>query len=271
MRIMKTENVSWTRTHLLIALNLYCKIPYGKFHNRNPMIADVAARMGRTTNSLAMKLSNFASLDPVHRARGVKGLEGASQRDRQLWNEFNDNPERLMPESEQLLHDLYTMDQDKEVDIVGAEMIRVATPSDLFVGPTETKAMVSVRRGQQFFRQAILAAYDIACCISGVNISTLLVASHIRPWKSFPEERLNLRNGLCLSSIHDVAFDQGLLTLDDQFRVVLSRALRERMDNREWRIFFVPYEGQKISLPSKLAEPDPMALEYHRTHIFEKL
>jgi hypothetical protein len=72
--MMKTEKVSWTRTHLLIALNLYCKISYGKFHNRNPVIADVAARMGRTTNSLAMKLSNFASLDPVHRARGVKDL-----------------------------------------------------------------------------------------------------------------------------------------------------------------------------------------------------
>jgi predicted restriction endonuclease len=269
--MMKTEKVTWTRTHLLIALNLYCKIPYGKFHNRNPMIADVAERMGRTTNSLAMKLSNFASLDPIHRARGVKGLEGASQRDRQLWNEFRENPGRLMPESEQLLHDLYTKDQEKEVDVVGAETIRVTTPSVPFVGPTETKAMVSVRRGQQFFRQAILAAYDIACCISGVNISTLLVASHIKPWRLFPDERLNLRNGLCLSAIHDAAFDQGLLTLDDQFRVVLSQNLRESMDNHEWSVFFAPYEGQKINLPNKLAEPDPMALEYHRTHIFEEL
>jgi len=219
--MMKTEMVSWTRTHLLIALNLYCKIPYGKFHNRNPMIADVASRMGRTTNSLAMKLSNFASLDPVHRARSIKGLEGASQQDRQLWNEFRENPELFMPESEQLLHDLYMADQEKEVDIVGAEMVRVA--------------------------------------------------SHIRPWRSFPEDRLNLRNGLCLSAIHDAAFDQGLLTLDDQFRVVLSRALHERMHTHEWRIFFGPYEGQKITLPSKLAEPDPMALEYHRTHVFEEL
>ena len=269
--MIKTEKVPWTRIHLLIALNLYCKIPYGKFHNRNPVIADIAARMGRTTNSLAIKLSNFASLDPVHHARGVKGLEGVSQRDLQMWNEFRENPELFMPESEQLLHDLYTTDQKKEVDIVGAEMIRVTTPSVPFVGPTETKAMVSVRRGQQFFRQAILAAYDISCCISGVNVSTLLVASHIRPWRSFPEERLNLRNGLCLSAIHDAAFDQGLLTLDDQFRVVLSRTLRESMGNREWRIFFGPYEGKKINLPNKLAEPDPIALEYHRTHIFEEL
>jgi putative restriction endonuclease len=153
---------------------------------------------------------------------------------------------------------------------VGTEIIRVTTPSVPFVGSTETKAMVRVRRGQQFFRQAILAAYDIACCISGVNVSTLLVASHIKPWRSFPDERLNLRNGLCLSAIHDAAFDQGLLTLDDQFRVVLSRALRESMDNSEWRIFFAPYEGQKINLPNKLAEPDPMALEYHRTHLFEE-
>jgi len=59
--------------------------------------------------------------------------------------------------------------------------------------------------------------------------------------------------------------------LDEQFRVVLSQTLRKSMDNREWSVFFGPYEGKKISLPNKLAEPDPMALKYHRTHVFKEL
>lgn len=58
----KAPAVKWTREHLLIALNLYCKLPFGKFHRLNPIIIAVAQKMGRTPNSLAMKLSNFASL-----------------------------------------------------------------------------------------------------------------------------------------------------------------------------------------------------------------
>jgi putative restriction endonuclease len=64
----KSPNVRWTREHLLIALNLYCKLPFGKLHRGNPIIVEVAAKMGRTANSLAMKLCNFASLDPVQQA-----------------------------------------------------------------------------------------------------------------------------------------------------------------------------------------------------------
>lgn len=58
---------------MLIALNLYHKLPFGKYDQSNKVIIDIAKRMGRTPSSLAMKLSNFASLDPVHHARGVKG------------------------------------------------------------------------------------------------------------------------------------------------------------------------------------------------------
>ena len=63
----KAPNVKWTREHLLMALNLYCKLPFGKFHSGNHVIIEVARKMGRTANSLAMKLCNFASLDPVQR------------------------------------------------------------------------------------------------------------------------------------------------------------------------------------------------------------
>ena len=89
--------------------------------------------MGRNANSLAMKLCNLASLDPVQRARGIKGLEGASQQDRDLWQEFRDNPAVLGPESEQALHDLFTRDETKELDFLTRDKVRLVAPS----GPTE--------------------------------------------------------------------------------------------------------------------------------------
>lgn len=84
----KAPAVKWTREHFLIALNLYCKLPFGQLHKGNPIIKEVAAKMGRTPSSLSMKLCNFASLDPVQQARGIKGLAGATKQDREMWVGF---------------------------------------------------------------------------------------------------------------------------------------------------------------------------------------
>lgn len=174
----KSPAVKWTREHFLIALNLYCKLPFGKLHKGNPIIIETAQKMGRSPSSLAMKLVNFASLDPVQQARGVRGLPGATKQDREMWNEFHANLSTLGTESEELLHNLFTKDDAKELDFLSRDKVRLVVPS----GPTETQATVKVRRGQQFFRQAVLTAYDVRCCISGINVPRLLVASHIKPW-----------------------------------------------------------------------------------------
>ena len=116
--MVKTQSIKWTREHFLIALNLYCKLPFGKLHKGNPLIIDVAKKMGRTPSSLSMKLCNFASLDPVQQKRGIRGLSGATKQDRLMWNEFHANVSALAPESEQILHDLFTNDEAKEVDFL---------------------------------------------------------------------------------------------------------------------------------------------------------
>ena len=182
-----------------------------------------------------------------------------------MWEEFQANLEALGPESEQLLHDLFTQDEAKEVDLLERDKVRLVAPS----GPTETQATVKVRRGQQFFRQAVLTAYDIRCCISGINVPRLLVASHIKPWGKFPADRLNPRNGLCLSTLHDAAFDAGLITLDDKLNVVLSKRLRGFFPQPALEQNFVPFAGQPIRLPEKLAEPDADFLRFHRDEIFQ--
>lgn len=266
----KAPSVKWTREHLLIALNLYCKLPFGSFDRDNSVVREVAAKMGRTSNSLAMKLCNLASLDPVQRARGIKGLEGASKQDKAMWDEFRAQMVVLGPESEQLLHDLFTKDDQREVDFLQRDRVRLEPSGRLVAptGPTEATSTVKVRRGQQFFRQSLLNAYGVRCCISGINVPRLLVASHIKPWRDFPADRLNPRNGLCLSSLHDAAFDSGLITLDASLRVVLSKRLRGFFPQPALEHNFVSFEGKPIRLPDKLAEPDPEFLSYHRSKIF---
>jgi putative restriction endonuclease len=261
----KAPAVKWTREHTLIALNLYCKVPFGKIDKGNPIIIEVAIKMGRTPSSLAMKLVNFASLDPVHRARNVGGLVNASKQDREMWTEFHQNLPTLATKSEELLHDLFTKDATAEVDFLTRDKVRLVAPS----GPTEIQATVKVRRGQQFFRQAVLASYDVRCCVSGINVPRLLVASHIKPWGKFPADRLNPCNGLCLSTLHDAAFDAGLITLDPTFKVVLSKRLRSFFPQPALEQNFIPFEGKPIRLPKKLAEPDPTFLQHHRDQIFE--
>ena len=266
----KALTVKWTREHLLIALNLYGKLPFGKFDQHNKVIRDVASKMGRSAGSLAMKLSNLASLDPVQRARGVKGLSGASEQDRDLWREFHSHINDFGPESEQLLHDLFTKDDSREVDFLEHDKIRIEPSREPPSGPTEKTASVRLRRGQQFFRQTVINSYGVCCCISGINVPRLLLASHIKPWHDFPEERLNPHNGLCLSSLHDAAFDDGLITLDKNLCLVLGKRLKSYFPQTVLEQNFVPFEGKAIRLPKKIAEPDTAFLRHHRDVIFRK-
>jgi putative restriction endonuclease len=265
-----TTTVPWTREHRLIALNLYHKLPYGQLHKTTPAIVETASKMGRTASSLAMKLCNFASLDPVLAARNIKGLPGISVADRQQWNEFQKERDTLAPESEALLQNLFDVDADSEINCVSKKgiYIRPLPKSAAALNGTESTAQVKVRLGQRFFRQAVLTAYGARCCITNLAIPELLVASHILPWSQFEKERLDPCNGLCLSRLHDAAFDQGLMTFDSKFRLILSRRLSASQPEEVVVRFFKVYSGQCLRLTEKIAEPNPAFLKWHRENVF---
>ena len=96
----------WTRDELLAACNLYFTLPFGHMHSKNPIIIQMAGALGRTPGSVAMKLVNFASLDPAHQARGVSGLKGTSRADREIWEEFHSQWDSAVEESEMVLERL---------------------------------------------------------------------------------------------------------------------------------------------------------------------
>lgn len=89
------------------------------------------------------------------------------------------------------------------------------------------------------------------------------------PWKDSKTDRLNPVNGLCLAKTQDAAFDQGLITLDEKLRVVLSNRIREHMTHESIRQNFERYEGKAVTLPHRF-RPDSKFLDYHRDHVFER-
>ncbi len=88
----KAKTVRWTREQLLVALNLYHKLRFGQMDKRQRVIIDLAHKIGRTPDAVAMKLVNLASLDPALKLRGIMGLPGSSQLDRDMWEESIPKP-----------------------------------------------------------------------------------------------------------------------------------------------------------------------------------
>ena len=255
--IISMERRKWNHSELSLTFNLYCRLPFGQYHYRNQKVIKLAELINRSPSTIAMKLCNFASLDPAHQARGIKGLSNASAADKLIWEEYNSNWDKAITVSNELLVKLYK--EIKEED----EELR--TPP----GSTDIERTVRQRRGQSFFRQAVLAAYGMKCCVTGTPITQMLVASHILPWSGFPKERLNPRNGICLSAIHDAAFDRGLMTLDEHYKIVLSRSLRKSATMVQLlQAAFLSYEGKAITMPYKFL-PDRKFLQFHRESVFQ--
>jgi DNA (cytosine-5)-methyltransferase 1 len=252
----------WNKDQLKLAFYLYCQLPFGKLHRGNREIVALAKLMGRTPSAVAMKLVNFASLDPAITSSGRKGLGNASALDREVWDEFNADWEGLAVECQKLRQALMagSATQDSTID----ELIVEETQD--YTGETKI-VIVEQRVKQAFFRRAVLSSYRGRCCLSGIAEPKLLMASHIVPWSKDKANRLNPRNGLCLSALHDRAFDRGLIALTDDFRVCLSDSLKRRREETFIRDVLLPLEGREIEMPERF-HPDPAFIAYHRVKLF---
>src|SRR5687767_7854743 len=135
---------NWTREELILAFNLYCKIPFGKIHNRNPEIIALARILGRTPSAVGWKLANFARLDPALQKRNIVGAAHGSKLDIEIWDEFNHDWNKLAFESEKLL--AKRTGKPVEALIVDIELLDIPR-----IGK-ERISVVKVRVNQSFFR-----------------------------------------------------------------------------------------------------------------------
>lgn len=247
---------NWTEQELRLALALYCQLPFGKMHSRNPAIIGLAENIGRTPAALAMKLVNFASLDPEITANGRVGLGNASALDKQVWKEFHENWDReLLATTESLKALPMETDTDPvQIEELGAE-------------ETSRLAFVEIRTKQPIFRRMVLSSYASRCCMSGLSDPRLLVASHIIPWNKNEKLRLNPHNGLCLSVLHDKAFDRGLLAIRPDYTIAVSPQIGMLHNDPFAEETLGNCEGQKIRMPEKFA-PGKDFLRWHLENVF---
>lgn len=252
----------WTRDEMILVLNLYLKLPFGKMDSRNPDVIHLAKIIGRTSNAVALRLVNYAAYDPILQQRGITGMSHGGKKCGEYWNEFIHDRERLIFESERILAQLEgtTIEKKYEQEIQDI-------PQGI-VGETKLRE-VKTRVNQNVFRQIVLANYDGKCALTGIDLSELLVASHIIPWAENEQERLNPENGICLSSLYDKAFDKGLISFTNDQRVIFSTRLKENVGKDYFIKYFEPVEDAKLITPRKY-HINPQFLEWHRDCIFNK-
>ena len=246
---------NWTRDEVIRAIALYLRTPFGRIHSSNREIMALAAGLDRSPGSVALKLANLASLDET---LDRKGMGNASRLDRETWEAFFADPEAAT-------RDLAPLVSPSEAG-AGAPGLADAPLPFLRGGRVgeDIPVLSRARRGQSFFRTAVLTAYGGRCALTGIAEPELLIASHIEPWAEAHSHRLDPCNGLCLNALHDRAFDRGLITFDADWRLRLSPQLDAASRESLTRI-----GAAALRMPERF-RPSQARMEAHRARHQDK-
>jgi putative restriction endonuclease len=246
----------WNRDELILAFDLYCRIPFEKTKANNPQVIELARLLKRSSASVARKLGNFGSFDPALQERQISGLVHRSKLDGEVWAEFNGDWNRLVLEARRLR------------DGLGSTELIEDSPDEIRFpqGASEREALRRNRVHQGFFRDAVLSSYEDRCCITGLRIKECLVASHIVPWSVSERYRTDPHNGLCLSATFDRLFDRGLITLSADLEGTVSEGLLKNRDKRIQELV-CGFHGVPMIRPRRFL-PSQDHLQWHRDNLF---
>lgn len=248
----------WTYQETQMAFALYYLIPINEIDKKDADVWRLAESIGRTPRSVAMKLWNIAALDEHRKNQGKAGLQHGSSLDAKVWDDYRT--------------------QGEEFIWTGIDLLDKALSSEKLT-PSVQYATISLREGgeravqakqrinQGYFKNCLLQNYGNRCCLTGLRIIDLLVASHIKPWSACANraERVEPKNGLLLNAFHDKAFDRGLITLSKEMEIVVSKKIEHNKQNDSW---LWSYDGRRIRLPS-CNSPAEEFIEYHRDCVFQ--
>jgi putative restriction endonuclease len=243
----------WTREELILAFELYCRIPFQRTKATDSRVKELAAILHRTPASVARKLGNFGAFDPQLAARNISGLTHGSKLDKAIWDEFHADWNDLILRAHQLRNERES--QKSTVSALVAPM-----------GPSEKIGTVKQRLHQSFFRDAVISSYNNRCCVTGVPLVECLVAGHIIPWSVDERRRADPTNGVCMSATFDRLFDCGLITIEHDLTLCVSQAVRKLKDQAAVDLVSVRH-GQRIIAPARFY-PDPECLRWHRQNRF---
>lgn len=262
--MVEKYRVKWSREETILAYDLYCKTSFSKISKTNKDIILLAELLGRTPSSVGLKMANLAHFDPELKARNISGMANASKLDGEIFQEFSTDWGELSYQAQLIRAKLQGVTIEAVLDKTDLDDIE-----EIPIGEYRER-MIKTRVGQYFFRMSVLSAYRNRCCITGIYLPEVIIASHIKPWKVSDKktERTNPCNGLSLNALHDKAFDRGLITLDKNYRIVNSGLLKNVEIDEETQNWLSSYEGKEIILPDKFF-PGKDFIEYHNDVIFK--
>lgn len=126
---------------------------------------------------------------------------------------------------------------------------------------------------QVMFRDALLKCYDNSCAFTGLTFLEALEACHIVPWSSCSaEQRIDVRNGVLINSLHHRLFDRGWITITEDHRIWFSDPKMEAAPYSTFdRSISVDLHNSKMRLPKNIAlSPSPELLRAsHQIHEWE--
>ena len=146
----------------------------------------------------------------------------------------------------------------------GAPSQDLLAPPDNVIERRYALRAVKQRLHQASFRQAVIAAYDGKCALSGLPESLLLDAAHIMEDKNERFGQPVVPNGIPLSKIHHAAFDKHLIGIDPDYQLHVSERLLELKDGPMLEAL-KGLDGQKIHLPRRVKDQpdrDRLALRF---------
>ena len=120
------------------------------------------------------------------------------------------------------------------------------------------------------FKKEIPKIYNHTCCMSGLKVQinnnhTLIEACHIKPFAQEHDDTIG--NGIALCPNLHTAFDKGLITISNDYRIVVS----SRFIENDSHYSIKKLDNKKIILPyNNLFYPRKEVLEWHRDTVFEK-
>ena len=115
-------------------------------------------------------------------------------------------------------------------------------------------------------RVVVTDAYQRRCAITGEKTLPVLQAAHIKPYAAEGPHSVN--NGLLLKSDFHTLFDGGYITIDEDYRIDVSKRLYEDYGNGR---DYYKYHGQQILiLPDQTVQrPDPRFIQWHNEHVYK--
>ncbi|MBQ0007162.1 MAG: hypothetical protein KBT40_00355 [bacterium] len=157
--------MEWSRDQEIVALYMYCLIPFNKVSGTNPHIVKMAKIIGRpNANSLKAKIGNFGKFDTNLNA---VGLGHSIHLDEEIWNTYNGHWQELEVDALKIIKEFQMSTNDE-----------TQTEMPFIPIGKEREVIIKQRFNQHLFRNMVLSAYNNTCCITGLARPELIEACH---------------------------------------------------------------------------------------------